>query len=131
MLEVILDPGVAPSMFGESIDTTPGGNEDGVEELLAPAGGPQPRLSHEEQECHDDTVPDKGGAHDEMSETLAEMVPATITHGDDAAKQHLDPTDDRHEFSNPAVDEDDAASATLTNFAAKDPSDPPALVFQV
>lgn len=106
MLQVILDPGVAPAMLGEGIDATPHGDDDGIEEFLRLAGAAQPRLAHEEQDGHDNAVANKGRAHDKVGETLAKMVAATVSHGRDATEQHLHPRDNGHHLAQYGVHDD-------------------------
>lgn len=98
MLDVVGYPRASPSMFCESIDTTPGGDKSAVEEFLAAASAFEPCLTDEHDEGQDDTVADKSTAHDEMSKTLAQMIISAESQCRDPAKQHLYPRHDRHEF---------------------------------
>jgi hypothetical protein len=74
VLPVIPDPGRAPAVLGESVDAAPGGDNDAVKELLAPAGPTQPELADQQQEGEQDRVRDKGTAHDKVRQALAEVV---------------------------------------------------------
>jgi len=50
VLEVVVDPGTAPAVFGEGVDTAPESNDQRVEEFLAPARPTQPVLAGEEKD---------------------------------------------------------------------------------
>ena len=57
-----------------------------IEELLTTTGTAQPILADKQENGQTDTVPDEGGAHDEMGQTLTEMIIATETERGNATK---------------------------------------------
>jgi hypothetical protein len=71
MLQIVLNPRVPPSMLREGIHTPPRSDNDTVEELLRPPRPSKPALAHQQQNSHDDTIPDKRGPHDEVRQTLS------------------------------------------------------------
>ena len=91
VLHVVAPPRLAPAVLGEGVDAAPQGDDQAVEELLAPAGATQPRLADEQQDGGQDAICDERAAHDEMRQTLAEVVTAAVTRRGDAAKEHLHP----------------------------------------
>lgn len=99
VLQIIAYPGSSPSVFGESIDTTPCSNDHAVVELLRTAGATQPDLTNEKEDGVDDSVGDEGRAHDEVSCTLAGMVALTEAQGSDSAKEHLHPCSQRDDLA--------------------------------
>lgn len=110
VLQVVAAPGLAPAVLGEGVDAAPGRDHEAVEELLAASGAPQPELADEQQDGEHDAVPDEGGAHDVVRETLSQMVPAAVAHGGYPAEEHLHPAHHRHELSYHAVRLDDVGS---------------------
>lgn len=78
-------------MLGEGVDAAPSSNDDAVEEFLGAAGAAQPQLTDQKGQGHENAVCDEGATHDEVCETLAQMVALTETLGSDATKQQLDP----------------------------------------
>lgn len=99
MLDIVRHPRTAPSMFRESIDTSPRRNERRVEELLAASRALQPCLSHQHHQSKDDSVPNKGTSHNEMRQTLTKMILSTESQSRNPPKQHLHPRHDRHGFA--------------------------------
>jgi hypothetical protein len=118
-------------VFGKGVDAAPRRNDTAVEELLASARGPQPRLPDEQQQRHDDAVGDERAAHDEVRETLAQVVVAAVSHGDDPAEEHLGPRDDGHCLAQPAVNDDHSSPASSSGLPAKHAADPPFLLLKV
>lgn len=117
MLEVIVHPSGTPAVFGKSIDTAPSGDDEGIEEFLAAAGPAQPILADQQEDGQTDTVRDEGGAHNEMGQTLAEMVIAAEAERGNATEEHLRPAEDGHGLADDAVgqheDPSDAGLARL------------------
>jgi hypothetical protein len=99
VLQIVTHPSGPPSMFGESIDTSPRSNDHTVVELLRTAGATQPNLTYEKEDGVDDSVGDEGRAHDEVSCTLAGMVALTEAQGSDSAKEHLHPCSQRDDLA--------------------------------
>lgn len=66
VLQVVMNPWTPPSMLRESVDTSPGGNDYGIEELLAPSSSSDPHLSHEQKDRKDDSVRNKRASHDKV-----------------------------------------------------------------
>lgn len=114
VLPIVADPGRAPAVFGKSVDAAPGGNNGAVEEFLATAGAAQPQLTDQKNDSQENTVGDKGAAHDKVSEALAEMVALAEAESGDAAKHHLDPGGEREGLPVDAVeDAKEGADAAL------------------
>lgn len=99
VLQIVTHPSGPPSMFGESIDTSPRSNDHTVVELLRTAGATQPNLTYEKEDGVDDSVGDEGRAHDEVSCTLTGMVALTEAQGSDSAKEHLHPCSQRDDLA--------------------------------
>ena len=78
-------------MFRKRVDASPERDYQTVEELLTPARPPQPHLSNKQQDCEDDSVCNEGAAHDEVSQTLSQMIASAEALRSDATKQHLHP----------------------------------------
>ena len=74
-----MDPWTAPAVLGEGVDAAPGGDDDAVEELLRAACTADPALADEEKEREHDTVADERAAHDEVSQTLSQVIVPTET----------------------------------------------------
>lgn len=105
MLPVVPDPCGAPAVLGKRIDAAPGGNDDAVEELLAPAGPLEPNLANQQQNQEQDAVSDECTAHDEVRRALAQMISLAEAQRRDASKEHLDPRDNRERLAVEAVQE--------------------------
>ncbi len=110
VLPVILDPGSTPTMLGESIDTAPGGNDNAVEELLAAAGAAKPELTNKQQNGEQHAVGNEGAAHDEVCETLSQMIALAETKRRNATEQHLYPRHERERLPVDAMREADGGS---------------------
>lgn len=95
MLNVIASPGLTPSMFRKRVDHAPGRDEGRVEEFLGSARATQPELTDLQDDGQEDPIPDEGAAHDEMGQTLAEMIGPAEAECRDATKEHLYPSNDR------------------------------------
>lgn len=67
---------------------------------------PDPCLTDQEQDCHDDAVADECATHDEVSQTLTQVITTTISHGDNPTEQHLYPGDDWECFAYQAMNRD-------------------------
>lgn len=114
VLQIVMRPGLAPSMFSKGVDTSPGGDHQGVEELLTPPGAAQPKLAHQKENCQQDSVGDEGTTHDKMSQTLSQMVLSAVAHGRDTSEQHLNPAGNRHCLAqNPMRNNDKAANPSM------------------
>ena len=74
VLQVIVYPSSAPPMLGERVDASPESDYQAVEELLTPACPPQPHLPNKQQDCEDDSVCNERAAHDEVSQTLSQVI---------------------------------------------------------
>lgn len=103
MLEIISNPRATPSVFRECVDAAPCRNEQRVEKFLTSACFPQPELPNQKNYCHHDSVADERSAHDEVCQTLTEVISSTVAHCRDATKYHLYPRHNGHEFTDPAV----------------------------
>lgn len=103
MLEIIVHPLSTPAVLGESIDTTPSGDDQRVEELLAPARPTQPVLPNQQENRQANAVPDERTAHDEMRQALSKVIILTETQGRNTTEEHLRPTEDRHGLTQNAV----------------------------
>jgi hypothetical protein len=103
MLQIIMCPGVSPSVFSESVDTTPSSNDHAVVEFLRAAGATQPDLTNEEEDGVDDAVCDKCRAHDEVGSTLTGMLALAKAQGCDSTKQHLHPRGQRDDLAHYTV----------------------------
>lgn len=115
VLQIVVNPWTAPAMLSKSVNTAPGGNDERVEEFLAPAGATQPVLTDQEEDGQQDSVSDKRTSHNEMCEALAEMVAATETQSSDATKEHLHPADHRHQLADDTVTDDDESTDPAMN----------------
>ena len=87
-------------MLGEGVDASPDGNQQAVEELLAFAGASEPQLSHKEDDRQDDAVSDESTPHDEMRQTLPDMITLFSAESQcgDCTKKYLHPAGYRHRF---------------------------------
>ena len=110
MLEVVFHPRGAPAVLREGVNAAPRGDEGAVVELLAAALAQEPRLADDEDDGEDDAVPNERAAHDEMRQTLPQMVVPAQPQRRDAAEEHLHPAQHRECFANDAVAEDDVAA---------------------
>lgn len=79
MLEVIVSPRGTPAVLGESINTAPSGDDERIEEFLTAAGTAQPILSDKQEDGQTNTIRNECGAHNEMGQTLTEMIIAAET----------------------------------------------------
>jgi hypothetical protein len=117
MLKIIMDPGPAPTVFSKGINAAPRGDNQRVEEFLAPARAAQPVLAHQQQNSQDNTIADESTAHDEMCQTLPHVVTLAEAQSRNTAEQHLRPAQDRHDLADDTVRQDenpsDTALATL------------------
>ena len=64
VLPVVPNPRGAPAVLGKRVDAAPGGNDDAVKELLAPARPLEPHLPNQQQNQQEDAVGDERAAHD-------------------------------------------------------------------
>lgn len=110
MLQVIMHPWASPAVFSESVNTSPGRNNHRVKEFLAAASAAQPKLTDEKEDGHHDSVSDESASHDEMRQTLPQVIIATEAHGSDSTKEHLGPTHNGHNLANHPVSGDDKAT---------------------
>ena len=90
-------------MLGKSINASPCSNDQAVKELLAPPRPAQPRLPNQQQNRQDDAVSNERTAHDEVCQTLSQVITPAKPKGRDATKQHLHPAHDGHELADDAV----------------------------
>lgn len=103
VLEIVSNPGGAPPVFGEGVDTPPCRDDDAIEELLAPSGAVQPRLADEKENGQHDAVADECRSHNEVRQTLSEVVALAEADGDDPAKEELHPCSDGQSLTNEAM----------------------------
>jgi hypothetical protein len=103
VLEVVVRPWSSPAMLGEGIDATPRGNDERVEELLAPSSPPQPHLPDQEQNQENDAVCNEGAAHDEMRQALSGVVSSAEAERGDASEEELHPCHHRQCLAHYAV----------------------------
>ena len=103
VLEIVVDPRAAPAVLSKGVDTAPGCNNQGVEELLAAAGTAQPELAHQQQDGQADSVGDERTAHDEVGQTLSHVISLAEAQGCNTTKEHLRPTDQRHNLAQDAM----------------------------
>lgn len=117
MLEIIVDPGSAPAVFSKGINAAPRGDNQRVEEFLAPARAAQPVLAHQQQNSQANTIADESAAHDKMRETLSHMVTLAEAQSRNTTEQHLRPAQDRHDLADDTMRQNenpsDAALASL------------------
>lgn len=104
MLPVVLDPSGAPAMLSKGVDAAPGGNHDRVEEFLGAARAFDPKLTNKQENGQEYAIGDESTAHDEVSQTLADMFALAEAQGGDATKDQLYPDDDGEGFAGDAVD---------------------------
>ena len=105
MLQIVLHPRRAPAVFRERVHAAPCGDQQRIEELLAPPRACEPPLTDQKQDREDDSVADEGAAHDEMRQALAQMIPPAEPQSRDTPEQHLHPAHDRHRFPHDPVGE--------------------------
>lgn len=91
VLEIIVGPFPAPAMLGKGIDTAPSSDNQRIEEFLASTRPAQPVLPNQQENSQTNTVPDERRAHDEMRQTLSEVVTLTETQSRNSTKEHLRP----------------------------------------
>lgn len=106
VLQIVLHPRVSPAVFRKRIDATPSSDEYRIEELLAPSCPGEPPLTHQQQYRKYYAVSNKGTAHDEMGQTLPQMVVPTEPQRCDPSEKHLHPAHHRHGFPNNTVRQD-------------------------
>lgn len=99
VLEIPVSPFLAPPVLREGVYTTPHRDHSGVPELLAASASFQPCLANQQHRRHEHAVDDEAAAHDEVRETLPEVISVAEPERGDPAEQHLDPRDKRNEFS--------------------------------
>lgn len=104
MLEIIMRPILAPAVLGECVDTTPDRNNDGVEEFLAPTSSSKPELAHEQEDSKKDTVGNERTSHNEMRQTLPQVIIMTKSQGRNSTKYHLCPTRDGHNLADNSME---------------------------
>lgn len=95
-----------PAVFRKGIDAAPSSDEYRIEELLTPSRPGEPPLTHQQEYRKYYAISNKGTAHDEMGQTLAQMVVPTEPQCCDPSEKHLDPTHHRHGFPNHTVRHD-------------------------
>ena len=71
MLDVIRNPGSAPSVFREGVDASPSCDNCRIKEFLRSSSTFQPSLSHQHDNCEHDAIPDECAPHNEMGKTLS------------------------------------------------------------
>lgn len=103
VLEVTVHPWASPAVFGEGVDASPSSDDQRVKELLASTSAAQPVLTDEQQDSQKDTVGDECAAHNEVRQTLSQMVFPTETQGRDATENHLHPADNWHHLPHHSV----------------------------
>jgi hypothetical protein len=86
VLEIVVHPWSTPSVLGESVDASPSRNESTVKEFLGSSSPSKPGLSNKKDDDECDSVGDKRAAHDEMSQTLAEVVTLAETDSGDTSE---------------------------------------------
>jgi hypothetical protein len=107
MLQVVADPGPSPAVLREGVDAAPGRDDQRVEELLAVARSSQPALADGEHDDEQDPVGDERAPHDEMRQTLPQVVlPAEAQRGY-PAEEHLHPARHRQHLAHHPVCEDE------------------------
>lgn len=103
MLQIIVYPWSSPTMLRKGVDASPGRDDQGVEELLTAAGAAQPVLTNEQQDSKHDTIGNERTAHDEMRQTLSEMITLAEAIRRDTPEEHLRPANNRHRLAENAV----------------------------
>ena len=61
-------------MLGESVNATPNGNQQAVEEFLASACASKPQLSNKKDNRQNDAVSDESTSHDKVRQTLPNVI---------------------------------------------------------
>ena len=105
VLQVVVHPGTSPAVFGEGIDTAPGGDDGRVEELLRAVRALDPDLADQEQDREEDAVRDERRPHDEMRETLSRVIASAESQRYNPTEQHLHPCNQRHGLSQHTMSE--------------------------
>lgn len=96
MLQVIVHPRSSPTMLRKGVDASPGRDDQRVEKLLTAAGTAQPVLTNKQQDSKHDTIGNERASHDEMRQTLSEMIALTEPIRSDTPEDHLRPAHNRH-----------------------------------
>lgn len=91
MLNIIMGPFLSPAVLGKSIDASPSRNNCAVPKLLALICPSQEALADQQHETHNHAVGNKGAPHDEVRQTLAEMISVAEPKRCNTAKAHLHP----------------------------------------
>jgi hypothetical protein len=117
MLKVIMHPSGTPTVLRESVDTPPSGNNQRIKELLTATRLPQPELTNKQEDSQANTVPNESTTHNEMSQTLTEMITPTEAQRGNTTKEHLRPADNRHDLANNTMcQHEDPPNPTLSRF---------------
>ena len=95
-----------PAVLRKRIDAAPRSDEYRIKELLAAPCPGEPPLTHQQEYRKDYAVSNKGTAHDEMGQTLPQMVLPTESQCCDPSEKHLHPAHYRHGFPNHTVRDD-------------------------
>lgn len=103
VLPVVSDPGRAPAMLREGVDTTPSRDDGTVEEFLTAARTAEPDLANEQKNGEQHAIGDEGTAHDKVRQALAKMVALAEAQSRDATKDHLYPCIDGERLAVDAV----------------------------
>ena len=106
MLEIVLHPCGPPAMFRKSVDAAPERDDGAVVEFLGFASSVEPALADQKQDCEYRSVGHEGRTHDEMRETLPQMITATESQCCDTPKEKLHPAKHGKGFPKEAVSED-------------------------
>ena len=77
MLQIVRNPWTSPSVFGESIHTSPSTYDQAVPELLAPSASLQKLLSVQENDRKHDAVRNERRTHNEVRSALTDMISTT------------------------------------------------------
>ena len=90
-------------MLSKGVDYTPERNDQGIEEFLATAGAAEPELTREKNDREKDSIRNERAPHDEMCETLSEMIVVAESQRGNSAKEHLHPGHDGHRLAHQPV----------------------------
>lgn len=93
VLQIVVRPRRAPAVFGEGVNHPPRSNDARIPELLRAARAGKPGLAAEEDDSEEDAVGHERRAHDEMGQTLAQMVALAETLRRNTTEEHLRPGD--------------------------------------
>lgn len=112
-----MNPSGTPAVLSESIDTAPSSDNQRIEELLTATRLAQPELANEKENSQANTIPDECTTHNEMSQTLAEVIATTEAQRGNTTKEHLRPADNGHDLANDTVcQHEDPTDTTLSCF---------------